>query len=186
MSPGQGLLHVEWFDCNGPIAAIATIDLPAGGGRLTVPFAIKGPYSPVCDNHPPATFGLSRGAFLPAGIEWPPGPTYLTVAITLTVPASVKAGTTLVYFVTLRNHSPTDYVLSPCPDYVETLGAKQPVATYQLNCAPVESIAPGQEVIFQMKFTLPSTIPVGSTPLLWTLIDGRLATPYAEIPITIA
>jgi hypothetical protein len=185
LSPGQGLLDVEWFDCNEPQASRAQIDLPAGGGRLNVTFAIKGPGSGLCFPGGPAMSGLLRGPFFPAGIEWPPGPTYLPVIIDISAPASAKPGSTLDYFITMTNTGVVDYVLAPCPDYGEFLGAKEGAATNQLNCGPVGHIAAGAGVKFEMRLQVPASTQVGTTQLNWSLLDGRIGTPFAHTTIDI-
>jgi len=87
--------------------------------------------------------------------------------------------------VTVKNTSQSDYRLDPCPNYVEILGAKNPVAEYQLNCSPVGHIAPGVAVKFEMRMTLPSTVPLGTTQLQWALIDGRVAMPNVHSSIAV-
>ena len=105
--------------------------------------------------------------------------------IRISAPASVKGGSTLVYYVTIKNTSQSDYRLDPCPNYVEILGAKNAVAEYQLNCSPVGHIAPGASVKFEMKLSLPSTVPLGTMQLQWALLDGRVASPNVHTSIAI-
>jgi hypothetical protein len=35
-------MNMSWYDCRQPQAAVLVLDLPAGGGRLRVPFHRKG------------------------------------------------------------------------------------------------------------------------------------------------
>jgi len=100
-------------------------------------------------------------------------------------PASAKAGSTLVYFVTVKNTDQADYGLDPCPNYGELLANKKPVAVYQLNCSTVHHIAPGARVKFELRLNLPSDLATGPNQLTWALYDGRLALPYAETAIVI-
>jgi hypothetical protein len=185
LSRGQALLNVQWWDCRRPTAANLSMDLPNGGGNLTIPYSARAPYYPTCDSNVQPAGTVTRGAFGPAGYQWPPAPAYLNMDITISAPASVKPGSTLVYYVTVKNSSPMDYRLDPCPDYVEILGAKNAVAEYQLNCAPVGHIAPGAKVKFEMRLTLPSSVPIGTDVLMWALSDGRLAPPYARTSINV-
>lgn len=183
---GQAWMNVEWYDCQNRQAATLFMTLPQGGGSLSVPYAFRGPYSPACDVPGHATYSsLSRGPLTPSALEWPAQRAYITVAVSIAAPASVHRGSTLSFTVTLSNRSSGDYRLSPCPDYVEILGAKDPVATYQLNCSPVGMIAAGRSAAFEMRLDVPSSLAVGSTQLHWALVDGRLATPYAWTPISL-
>jgi hypothetical protein len=183
---GQAFMNIEWFECRGARASSLSIDMPDGGGSLTIPYSVSSGYSPICDStgsHP--TGGLTRGPLSPAGYQWPPDPTYLTVGISISAPASVKRGTTLVYYVTLHNASQTDYRLDPCPDYVELMRFKKPVADYQLNCVPIGHIAAGASAKFEMRMVIPSDVSPGPNDLTWALTDGRLALPYADTAIDI-
>jgi hypothetical protein len=184
---GQAEMHVEWYDCRSPVAARMTIDLPGGGGALTAEYAMKAPYSPVCDSpsgHPAAAFG--RGPLVPTGVRWPPDPTYVPFAIDIAAPASVKRGTTLVYYVTLTNLSQTDYRLEPCPDYNQFLLRKKPVSMYQLNCGPVgRHIGVGAGVTFEMHETIPSDLEPGPNDLTWALMDGRVSPSVAHTAVVI-
>ena len=184
MSRGQAYLAIEWFVCKGGQAARLTMSLPDAGGSMTIPFNVRAPYAAQCDSYTPPTAGALRGPFSPAGYELP-GPEYLTTDITISAPASVKRGTTLVYYVTVKNTSQSDYRLDPCPNYVEILGAKNPVAEYQLNCSPVGHVASGAGVKFEMKLSLPATVPLGTTMLQWALLDGRLAGTFVHATIAV-
>ncbi len=184
-SQGQGWMNVEWYDCRSTVAAQMSINLPDAGGALTIAYRFNAPYSPACDGSGFPTVGLLRGPVSPAGYDWPPGPVYLTVNLAMSVPASARHGSTLVYFVTLSNTSSTDYILDPCPDYAEFLGGKQLFATYRLNCAPAGHISPGSSIKFEMRFVLPSSLPPGSNELTWSLYDGRLSIPVAHATIDI-
>jgi hypothetical protein len=185
LSRGQALFNMQWWDCRHPNAAKLSIDLPSAGGNLMIPYPSNASYNPVCDSkiQPPGT--VTRGAFGPAGYQWPPDPVYLKMDIVISAPASVKRGSTLVYYVTVKNASSADYRLDPCPDYTEFVGDKVAAADYQLNCAPVGHLAPGASVKFEMKLSLPTTVPSGPTQLLWALIDARLAIPRATTAIAV-
>jgi hypothetical protein len=184
---GQAFVNVTWYACHPAVqAAQAALHLPNGGGRLLVPFAIESPYSPACDATTTAYVALSRGPIDAAGYLSEPAPVYLEMAISIDAPTTATAGSSLTYYVTMRNASSTTYDLSECPDYVEMLFAKQPVASYQLNRAPVGAIAPGQEVTFQMQLAIPGTVAAGPNTLSWALVDGRLSMPTASTPIEIA
>jgi Protein of unknown function (DUF4232) len=183
---GQAVMNLSWYDCRQPQAAVLVLFLPNAGGRLRVPFDRRGAYSPACDNPGAGRAGVVvRGPLSPAGFPWPPAPRYLDVRVAIRAPASVRRGSTLAYQVTLTNRDHGSYRLDPCPDYNELLQAKQPLASYQLNCQPVGAIAPGQRVTFQLRLAIPATTVTGANRLIWALLDGRIAAPVATAPLTI-
>jgi hypothetical protein len=184
-SRGQAFMNIEWYDCRQTHAASLSLDLPNGGGSLKLPFDVQAPFSPVCDNAGFSPVGLLRGPFSPAGYTWPPSATYLEVDISISAPASAKRGSTLVYFVTVKNADHVDYRLDPCPSYHELLAGKQAVAAYQLNCSPVRHIPAGASVKFEMRLKLPGDMSTGPSQLTWALADGRISLPYAGVPIDI-
>ena len=182
---GQAALNVEWVDCRLPQASRIQFDLTDGGGRLLADFPAKASWSAACDGGTIAPF-LLRGHFWPTGIEWPPGPIIISTRVSITVPASVKHGSTFIYFVAITNASQMDYSLTQCPDYVEILGTKQAVGQYQLNCAPVRHIAPGASVTFEMRLKVPDTMPAGPVQLEWALVDARVGVAHANTTVTIS
>jgi Protein of unknown function (DUF4232) len=186
MERGEAYVNIQWYDCKAPQAARLSLVLPGSGGTVIIAFPVAGPYSAACDAGTMPASGLQRDVFLPGGIEWPPSPDFLTINFAISMPASVRHGSTLIYFVTLTNTSATDYVLDPCPDYGEFLGGKEPFATYRLNCAPAGHIGPGLSVKFEMHLDIPSDLAAGTNQLTWALYDGRLATPAAQAAIDIA
>jgi hypothetical protein len=170
---GQAHLDIQWVDCSQPQATQLTVDLPSGGGRMLVPYVVKGDYNPGCPGGPSS---LTRGPWVPTGFPWPPTPPTLDVAITISSPASAQRGSALTYYVTVTNRSSQSYNLSECPDYFEYVGiGKSDASTFQLNCGPVRQIGQSVSVVFQMKFVVPPTTPVGPNTLRWSLIDGRIA-----------
>jgi len=181
----DAFMNLTWYDCKHPQAAQLAVDLPAQGGRVVVPFAVAGRYYMVCDDNP-AYSALARGPFSPVGIQWPPGPSYIPVRIAIDAPASAKKGSTLEYFVTIRNEGPADYRLDPCPDYVAILGTKEAIGTYGLNCGPVGHIAPGSSVRSEMRLKLPLSVAAGPKRLEWGLLDARINPSHtnSEIAVT--
>ncbi len=184
---GQALMNLSWYDCRAPQAANVAVDLPTGAGRLIVPFPFKAAVSQACESQ--GTVGLtplSRGPFSPSGFDPPSEFLFVEVVITMQAPASVRHGSTLAYFVTLSNASQTVYGLETCPDYVETVDGKLANASYQLNCGPMDHIAPGGGATFEMRIDVPASAPRGSYLLTWGLIDGRINPNSAETTIEIA
>ena len=184
-SRGQAFVNIEWYDCRGSRAAWLSLYLPGDGGKLEIPFDVQAPGSGLCDASGGSRMGLQRGPFSPAGYTWPPEPTYLKVDIAIAAPQSAKRGSTLVYFVTVKNSDQVDYRLDPCLNYVELLSNKLPVASYQLNCSPVRHIPAGASVKFEMRLDVPGDVAPGPNQLMWALYDGRLATPSSQTAIDI-
>jgi hypothetical protein len=183
LQPGQAFFNVEWAGCTVRPASTLYLSLRSGPGRLSIPWNVV-PNSPdVCNRDRP----LTRGPFDPTGISWSPDRHLLNVGMTLSIPdRSVARGSTLEYFVTLRNAGREDYPLDPCPDYWESVIAIKSSAFYALNCAPVETIHAGDSRTFEMEFPVSFDTPVGPTALLWDLPDPRIISrESAEAPITI-
>ena len=188
MPPGMARENVEWFDCALPTAQRIVIDLPAEGGKLVAEGPMNAGYSGICDGTPAgmARSGVSRGQFLPTGIQWPPDPKPISVIASVQAPTAANRGSTLVYYVRLQNTSDVDYVLDPCPDYVEILGPKLALSKYALNCAPVGHIGAATGVTFQMQLTIPSSAPLGPTRIDWVLLDGRAGDPEVTVAVTLS
>jgi hypothetical protein len=184
---GQAWMNVEWYQCHPSVQAVeAALQLPDSGGRLLVPFALQSPYSPDCDTTASTYTFIGRGPLQASGYVSAQQPAYQRDSISIDAPDTVKAGSTLTYYVTIHNDSSKAYDLALCPDYTEMLGAKQAVEEYQLNCSHVGAIDPGDSATFQMELAIPSTLPAGASTLTWGLIDGRLSNSTATAPITIA
>jgi hypothetical protein len=182
---GQAEIHIEWHDCRSPQPARLRIDLPDGGGRLTVDYPVTAPVSPACGAPAASVASLARGPFTPTGMVWPAQPKSLSLAVTLSAPPSIKRGSTLTYFVSVMNNSDMDYALNPCPDYLMYLGDTKPIARYQLNCGTVGHIAPGSVVTFEMRLRVPTEMVAGSYDLSWAIVDGRVLAPQAKSVIDI-
>ena len=149
-------------------------------------FPVSGAYYMLCDTQP-SYRALSRGPFSPAGMSWPPDPhRYLDVAATIDASSPVKAGTPLVFYVTVSNQDTIDYVLDPCPDYTVFLGPKTVIWQYRLNCAPIGRIPPGASMKFQMKLDTPKGLAAGDYKLWWSLNDFRITDghPTAQVQVT--
>lgn len=182
---GQAYVNIEWWDCASASASRIDVVLPDGGGMLSANYGVRAGYSPGCDGGSVARSGVLRSQFIPTGFELPPSQ-YLPVSLSIDAPQSVQRGSTLVYYVTIRNDSTTtDYPLTPCPDYVEIVGLKTAVAKYALNCGPVGHVGPGASVRFEMRLQIPPTMPVGLTGLLWVLNDFRIAVNREESTVTV-
>jgi hypothetical protein len=181
LAPGLAFLNIRWTGCSQQPASQLWLGLPDGGGMLVIPFPVAAPDLSTCSNESP----LVRDPFKPTGVAWPPAPDYLQVEYSVDSPQTAKHGSTLEFFVTIRNLGSKDYTLDPCPDYSNALVPGGPVTYYQLNCAAVGAIKPGRSERFQMKFDIPSTTATGPWQLLFGMVDGRITPPGATVPITI-
>jgi hypothetical protein len=184
---GQATMNLTWYDCSRPRAARLLLDLPIRGGRLVVPFAMKGGYSPACDGSPRLPVALARDPLSPAGFSWPPRPDYLDVNVDITAPATVQRGGVLRYDVTLTNADSRPYSFDPCPDFDQFLRDKVGATSKRLNCAPAGTLAPGARVSFGMQLDIPAETPAGANDLTWILLDGRLVQPpeaHAGVVVT--
>ena len=184
-SAGQLFIDVAWYDCRRPQASTLAVDLPNGGGRLSVAFPERGGYYMLCDTSP-SYRALLRGPFGPTGIQWPPDlHRYISNSISIASPAPVKTGASLVFFVTVANNDTIDYVLDPCPNYNVFLGPKTVIWEYSLNCAPVGRIRAGSQETFEMRLAVPKGVAAGEYVLQWSLIDFRItsitATSHVEV-----
>jgi hypothetical protein len=139
----------------------ARIGLP-GGGTVTA----RSRFNSACG------VGLSR-----IGIAAQPAPDpHLYAGLDLSVqhPASALAGTTMIFTVTLSNHSGHAVALRPCPVYEEGIYAlgQAAVHIYRLNCGTVRSIAAGRRVSYAMRMPVPAA--PGLAKLSWTIPAGGL------------
>ena len=96
---------------------------------------------------------------------------------TLSAPASARAGTTMTFRVILQNiyYRPLEF-RDGCPRYIEDLagpdGWTNGKIYHTLNCASLGSIAPGQEITFEIKVDIPGSAAAGSYMLAWDLDTG--------------
>jgi hypothetical protein len=98
---------------------------------------------------------------------------------TAAMPATVTAGTTATYTVTLQNPTSQAVALSPCPSYTEYMS---PVGTrfgsgasqYYLNCPAVPEIPAGSSVTFDMQIPVPAA--AGVAKYGWALQGAAVST----------
>jgi hypothetical protein len=154
---------------------------------------------------------LSLGIFSPLFPAWwstkPPERTAAAppLAFTIEAPSVAFAGEELSYVMRIRNTSPTPYAWDDgCPVYLENLGGREatasavpdhggkwepPAKTYVgvakelhlLNCAGAGTIAPGGELAFEMRVTVPRDA-YGPETLYWN-IAGPFPSVAASAPI---
>ena len=115
---------------------------------------------------------------VPADQPQGPAPSPLTARIT--AGPAARAGTDLVYLVTLTNPAAQPFSLRPCPSYAEFLGGLMGpgapksylVRYYYLNCGTVRSIPAHGSVTYQIKLPLPSGLAAGFYAKLDWQIQG--------------
>ena len=177
---GQAFVNVKWTPCVQQTASQLRVDLQNGAGRFVVPFSATALKSTQCQ--PP----LVIDPFKPTGVPWPPAPDYLKLQFTIDSPKSAHHGSTLHFYVSVKDLDSRDYGFTPCPDYSEALVPNGKVVYFQLNCGPAGTLKTGQSVTFEMKFEIPDWTQPGSWNLLWGLLDGRTSPPSVITPITIS
>jgi hypothetical protein len=157
---------------SGGKAGYRTLFIVLDGGRVRVEFPVA--LNLVC--------GLTASRF---GAPPPPPPSSRSplnvLTATIAVPATLSAGATASYTVTLRNHSAAPVRLAPCPSYTEYLGVfsgpgRRLYLTrhYYLNCAAVRRITAHGSVTFAMRIPVPAG--AGLAKLDWQLQDTNVAT----------
>jgi hypothetical protein len=153
--------------------------LPAGGGLVSAP---ESSLVMTCGFLKMSQLGLP--APQPTGPMPKPGtPDTLTVSVAM--PATVRAGTTLRFVVTLANPTGISVRLTPCPRYNEgiyTIGGRVS-SWYWLNCEQVRSIAAHARVRYAMALRLPIDVPAGFAKFWWAL--GTPSKPLRGAGITI-
>ena len=127
-----------------------------------------------------AICGVSVSPFgVPA--DQPQGPTPSPLTARIAAGPTVRAGTDLIYLVTLTNPTAKPFSLRPCPSYAEFLGGLTGSGTaksylvryYYLNCGTVQAIPAYGSVTYQMKLPLPSGLPAGFySKLDWQIQGG--------------
>jgi hypothetical protein len=116
-----------------------------------------------------------------------PSPTYARYWIQylkprVALPASVKAGGTLVYEITLTNPLSRPVALTPCPAYIEHSSSDIKLE-YRLNCTFVHSIPAHSFSIYQMKMAIPDTTPSGPMTVFWSVIGPGTISSHATVDV---
>lgn len=186
LAPGESAaLNISGADACPAILAgqrriypVLGIGLPAGG---SVNVAGDG-FDTIC--------GVSVSAFgVPAAAAAADGPSPLPLTASIAAPASVLAGTTLDYVVTLANPTAADFPLIPCPSYEEFVGSGSGtvwVATirdYALDCDTVHAIPARGSVSFDMRLAIPPDQPAGMAKFGWDMQVDR--GPWANAPLQV-
>jgi hypothetical protein len=178
LRPGQaGWVTLSYADgCpalnSGGTALYRTLFLVLDGGRVRVEFPAA--LNLIC--------GLDASRF---GAPPPPPPGSRSplnvLTLTIAIPATLTAGTTASYTVTLRNHSRAPVRLTPCPSYTEYLGVFTGPGKhlylerhFYLNCAAIRRIPAHRSVTFAMRIPVPAQ--AGQAKFDWQLQDTNIAT----------
>ena len=119
----------------------------------------------------------------------PPGSVGVLLA-TVTLPRSLRAGTTMHYVVTLRNPTKTAVHFTPCPNFTEFIflapdvnGTRPEAHTYALNCAQATPVSPHDTERFAMELTIPYSARSSLAKFGWSL-DTDVG-PFAGRAITV-
>lgn len=198
-SSAQATLQFVWpaidvenggIPCPAPAAATVKVELPAGGGTLTLSTASPAIGRPI--TIAPCYGLIAVGAFQAVEPVVQPTPTPHPFTYRVDLPISVEAGESLRYTVTFTNVTKSPVVFSdPCPAYQEDLyqgsgltGMPFGKHFYVLNCRLVPSISPGASVTFAMVLDVPVTAPTGTYTLLWNPTEGLDTQNIQRVPIT--
>jgi hypothetical protein len=100
----------------------------------------------------------------------------------LRLPATVRAGFTLSYVVTLINAGGKPVALSPCPAYLENSSIPTKLV-YRLNCQSVRTIPAHGQVTYQMEMAIPSTAPSGMTKVGWILFGASTLMGHGQLRV---
>jgi hypothetical protein len=171
-----GAQYPATIDPGEPARATFARDTPcnadASPRRITKPAVVVG------DRHLPLSSMPSIDACTMTVGQWhvlPPAINAPAQLVTIDAPREVRRGDELSYTVTLQNPSDETLELDPCPVYTHGLPGLQ--GGYHLNCQ-IDSVDPHSAVTFSMRYTVPTSAPVGATKLTWQAImkDGKVAT----------
>lgn len=193
---GIAYIEFEWATHDGagnacvptpPTGTAVGVSLPSGGGSLRV--AVIDPLSRwnvIAPCYSQVRISAIQGWPAP---EPSPSPDFSQLAVSIDVPTSVTAGSTLRYTVTLRNTASQPFTFGPsCPTYGEwTGGGPRPFAKdfYVLNCTLAPAIRAGQGVTFAMQMTVPADAVPGQYTILWNFI-GPAITPGLPARATVS
>jgi hypothetical protein len=98
-----------------------------------------------------------------------PVPRYAGLTAVIEAPATVRAGSTLDFVVTLTNPTDAPIALDPCPVY--STGFFKGGGFYHLNCA-VRDIPAHGSVRFAMRIQVVDYTPLGPTQLRWEILEA--------------
>lgn len=150
-------------DDGGPGRTYGSMSLEALGGRIAIPGTLD-----LGCARPQDGIGFAGLGEVAPEPSYAPDPVADLVP-SLELPATVKAGETLRYTVTLSNPTTTDIALDLCPDFLQTMtGVKQ---TYLLNCPQADPVPAGGSEVFAMELVVPADLN-GPTQVSWFLERG--------------
>lgn len=171
LQPGQSAKSNVWLSDSCP-AFMNQMYIPRFSVELpntsSVSIVVPGSHYQV----PPEGCPLSASWFGTAHVPVPqPALALDPLKATMQVPATVAAGQTFSYVVTLTNPTMKPIALSPCPAYDEGWKpiSSTPVLhrTYRLNCAAHPVLQPREAVAYAMHMVAP--VRLGQEPFWWML-----------------
>lgn len=185
---GQAQLRIDWSApyCRPDLSDQSIeLDLPDDGGVVVVPVGV--PLQPACTNsetHPDLSSVFSSGAFavMPVGREL--DSPFNAVSASIEPPSGdVRAGSSLVFYVTLTNPTDAPIPFDPRPGYIMELLAvgdmtREAVTARSLqflNAVTISELPPGA-TRFEMQLALPDGLEAGrEVHLSWRLLHRALA-----------
>jgi hypothetical protein len=189
---GQARLTIDWISqpeaC--PQSAPVTVPQASISSVYGVTVSINIPDEPA--GYACAGVGVGSFADPPIPVDSPPAAT--PPHPTISAPAHVKAGSQLLYVVSLENETklPIDF-RTQCFNYEEELFAdikhgSPPLGgkhLYRLNCAAAGTLAPGHPQKFAMVIDVPADVAPGPYTLAFNICGGDVTTNVAHAAVTI-
>lgn len=101
----------------------------------------------------------------------PPDPT-AALRVSLELPATVVAGTTLTYVAVLSNPTDRAIALRPCPGFLQNLTEPVVKDLHTLNCGRAPVVPAGGAVRFAMRLPVPASARPGPVTVRWFLASA--------------
>ncbi|MDX6227561.1 MAG: hypothetical protein QOI76_951 [Frankiales bacterium] len=171
MNPGAST-NVSFHATSGCLSAPAkgVAAIPVTSASIAIP---SGGSVTVTGLNMPRACGITVDRFTQELPEptYPPAPLQ-GAKMYLQAPATVRAGQTFDFVVTLANPTGAPITMTPCPGYAESMSAgTTSKGVYGLNCAGHTSLAPHQRLRFQMRMQVGADAASGPATLYWNVAE---------------
>jgi hypothetical protein len=178
LQPGQSAQFVISMTnmCSGGTDDYSAVSIGIGtSGDVDVTLPAAGPLDVICSGGVNSVSGFGVPFTATDQVSSPLN----VLTATAAMPATVAAGTTVTYTVTLQNPTGQAVALSPCPSYTQYIS---PVGTrpgsaasqYYLNCQAAPEIPAGSSVTFDMQIPAPAA--AGVAKYGWALQGAAVST----------
>lgn len=208
LHPGQaGFSFQTYGACERPVLERYEFVLPWASTPIVLRVDPPRPFRGGRCDVPGSSLQMAVWPFAPVPTPAPPTPRPPPLIVTLEVPATAVAGSTLEYLVTLTNLGSDDVHFPECPYYVHWLvPARSPMMTTDakgnpdgirpldppiagkntllLNCAPVRTLLLGASATFAMRLEVLVAAEQGPASLQWS-VGGCCGQPGASATLTI-